>query len=87
MTNKSLIEANGFINGNIHVQGKDLSLSQSSLILNSNFGNQQLGDIKIDAAGSITIDSLTPEDAYSQIISQGELKGVPFGWNFFPKLF
>ena len=82
LANKSLIETNGFLNGNIHVQGNDLILSQSSLILNSNFGNQQVGDIKIDAAGSVTINSLTPEDAYSQSISQGGFNGVPFGGIF-----
>jgi filamentous hemagglutinin family protein len=76
---RSLIEASGIFNGGIHIQSNNLNISDRSLILDSNFGSQQQDSIKIDAFGSVLIDSLTPENFLLQITPQGKFNGIPFG--------
>jgi filamentous hemagglutinin family protein len=75
LDNKSLIDASGTSDQNIHIEGNNIDIKGSSLITSSNFGEKSNSKITINATGTIDIDSLTPEDA---LLPQG-LSGVPLG--------
>lgn len=59
LNKQALIDASGIFNGQINVHTRNISLKDSSIIIISNFGDEKLGGINIDASGSLTSNGLT----------------------------
>jgi filamentous hemagglutinin family protein len=55
LNNQALVDASGLINGNISLQGKNITLTQKSLTIVSNFGSQPSGEININASDKLTV--------------------------------
>ncbi|MGH2412672.1 MAG: filamentous hemagglutinin N-terminal domain-containing protein, partial [Microcystaceae cyanobacterium] len=55
LTNKSLLDTSGILNGQINWQGKNLSLENGAIILVSNFGSLPSGAVTIKATDSLTL--------------------------------
>ncbi|PSB27414.1 two-partner secretion domain-containing protein, partial [Chlorogloea sp. CCALA 695] len=55
LSKMALIDASGILNSQINIQSRNLYLNDGSLILISNFGDQTLGKISIDATESVVV--------------------------------
>ncbi len=64
LENRSLLDTSGAPGGNINVRGKELFLSENSLILNSNFSNEPSGNINIDMSGSVNLVGITSPSSF-----------------------
>lgn len=73
INNSSLISTSGFPGGNINIRGKDLSLSNKSLVLNSNFSGKPSGNINVDVSGSINLVGITSPSSFtnSSVVKPG----------------
>ncbi len=62
LSQHSLVDASGFLGGgSIQIQGRNLSLSDGSVVLVQNVGEAASGAIRINASESIQIGGLVPE--------------------------
>ncbi len=55
LDNQALLDASGFLNGNIFLRGENVNLTQRSLIVVSNFGFFPLGEININVEGKLGV--------------------------------
>ncbi|PSB29599.1 two-partner secretion domain-containing protein [Chlorogloea sp. CCALA 695] len=55
LNKQALLDASGFINGNIHLQAKNIALTNGAFILTSNFGSNDAGTVTLNATENITI--------------------------------
>lgn len=68
--NRSLLRATGFNSGDIQVQGNNLSLTNNSLILNSNYAAGDNGDIRINLSGDLMLKGSTnPAEFFSLFLN------------------
>lgn len=73
LSQKSLLDAGGINGGSIHLQGRNISLSNGSVALVQNLGNNTSGDIRINASQSLnaigtTPDGLIPSGLYTEAL-------------------
>ena len=62
LSQRSLADTSGFLgSGSIRLQGRNLSLSDGSVVLVQNVGEQASGNIRINASESVQIGGLRPE--------------------------
>ena len=76
---KAAIDTSGGQNGSIELQGRQISLENGSIVLSQNFGSGTGGDIRVNAAESLTIVGAESEDMItSGIYSEtwGEVTGA-----------
>ncbi len=59
---RSLLNASGIINGDIQIFGRNVQLTDSSLVLSENQGLNSLGTIKVNALDSLEITGITSPD-------------------------
>ncbi|MDZ4877803.1 MAG: hypothetical protein CLLPBCKN_007238 [Chroococcidiopsis cubana SAG 39.79] len=76
LNSKALVDASGFDDGSIQIQGANVSLADGSLLLIQNQGSQSSGSLKVKAAESLEIkgvaaDLLTRSGIYSETIGNG----------------
>lgn len=76
LNSKALVDASGFVDGSIQIQGANVSLADGSLLLIQNQGSQPSGSLKVKAAQSLEIkgvaaDLLTRSGIYSETIGNG----------------
>ena len=51
----ALLDASGLSNGNIFLRGKDITITDPSLVIVSNFGSLNSGQVSVNASGNIEI--------------------------------
>ena len=51
----ALLDASGLKNGNIFLQGRDITVTDSSLVIVSNFGSSDSGKVSVNASGNIEV--------------------------------
>ncbi|MCU0533926.1 MAG: filamentous hemagglutinin N-terminal domain-containing protein [Hydrococcus sp. Prado102] len=62
LSNKSLLDASGFFNGQINLQGRNLFLNDGATILISNFGSFPSGTVNIEVVDSVILnENVSPE--------------------------
>lgn len=73
LDNSSLLDTSGLPGGSIDVKGKKLSISENSLIVNSNFGSEPSGDINIEMSGAIEFVGVTSPSSFldSSVVKPG----------------
>ncbi|HIK07416.1 MAG TPA: S-layer family protein [Trichormus sp. M33_DOE_039] len=69
LTRASLIDASGNPGGSIHLQGKDIRIQNSSIVLIQHQGQQDAGNIKINA-DSLEMSGVLPNKDQSLILSE-----------------
>jgi filamentous hemagglutinin family protein len=65
LNNRSLLDTSGSPGGKIDVRGKDIFLSENSLILISNFGDRPSGNINIDMSNSVNLIGVTSPSSFN----------------------
>jgi filamentous hemagglutinin family protein len=58
LSDKALIDSSGFGGGNISLFGNDISFSDGSLAINSNFGSLPAGKIILNATGTLNLNGI-----------------------------
>lgn len=58
---RSLIDASGNNGGKVNIQGSQVQLTEGSVVLIQNFGNQGLGKLKVKATEGLRIDGVTSD--------------------------
>ncbi|BAY99574.1 hypothetical protein NIES37_35570 [Tolypothrix tenuis PCC 7101] len=60
MAQKSLLDVSGFNSGGVQLQGRNIKLTDGSLILSQNYGNLPGGNINLQASDAIALIGTTP---------------------------
>ncbi|BAY89004.1 MULTISPECIES: beta strand repeat-containing protein [unclassified Tolypothrix] len=60
LTQKSLLDVSGFNSGAVQLQGRNIKITDGSLILSENYGNLKSGNINVQASDAIAIIGTTP---------------------------
>jgi filamentous hemagglutinin family protein len=68
LSQKSLLDANGFGSGSIQVQGAHVSLVNGSVILIQNQGIQPSGSLKVNASESLELSGVSSDGSISSIL-------------------
>ena len=55
LDNQALLDASGFLSGDIFLRGRNIDITQKALVLVSNFGSLPLGEININAEGKLGV--------------------------------
>jgi len=71
LNNRSLLDTSGSPGGTIRVRGQDIFLGINSVILNSNFGTEDSGNININASGKIDLKGIDSLESFSDATSPG----------------
>lgn len=76
LTNKSLLDASGFGNGSINIQGRNIDINSGSLALIQNVGSIPNGPISVNASEALSIsgtstDGLIPSSLVNETLTQG----------------
>ena len=75
LSEKTFLDNTGFITGDIHLEGKNITLEDGSIVLIQHFGNQPSGNIIVNATGTIALaDSV--RNAPEQVTPFGTISGV-----------
>lgn len=88
LTNRTLLNASGLGNGNIHVQGKNITIDRGAVSIIQNFGSYPSGDIRFTATRQLTISGTDPvarivSGIYSESLGTGNGADIKI---FTPKL-
>lgn len=65
----ALLDTSGFKNGNIFLRGKDITITDPSLVIVSNFGNLDSGKVSVNASGNIEIVGIRKPNPIAQYIA------------------
>ncbi|WGV29100.1 filamentous hemagglutinin N-terminal domain-containing protein [Halotia branconii] len=68
VSQQALVDSSGSIGGSIAIQGKLISLSDGSVVLNQSSGSQPWGDIKINASESLQLSGASPDGRFISLI-------------------
>lgn len=71
LDNSSILDTSGVPGGNIDLRGNNLLLQENSILLNSNFGDEDSGTINIDLSGSLEVVGVT---STSSILNQTQMR-------------
>ena len=77
LSQRALVDVSGAPAGSIQVQGRDLSISDGSLIVGQNWGMQPGGDININATSTLSLSGTTPDSnipsaLYTETVAPGK---------------
>ncbi|MGR3278911.1 two-partner secretion domain-containing protein [Acaryochloris marina NIES-2412] len=76
LENRSLLRATGLNTGDIKIQGKNLSLINNSLILNSDYSDNSNGSINLKLSGDLILRGNTVASSVNPLLFSGS---VPYG--------